>query len=710
MMNNVLPFVPRSGLAARASLNEFVNWAKSQIHLYDKPSDPVQWGAISWSRWGINNTRCSKLGKRNESLDSGMIDYVKAMLFEERVVNISEDNYRLNALRCLEKALLDINKEADIISVTAAIFDRATLISQEYNSESTAYSTSLQLKRICDKLIESGMVAKPFIWDPQVKEPKMTLRKSAENAEKKLPSFESIAALGDIFSSNPESSLDIMVTSAVAILLSQPSRVGELSYIKKDCFVTDRDEQGRSQLYMLWYSQKGFGANRKIIPDSMAEICKEAVGRIVDITNEAREYARWLEENPDDFPHHLGVPKKHLDAPLTMEEVCKCLMLSTKNHSPRNVFKVFIKKICTSKASSGLAREVAEDILSGFNEDDVSRVYVKGRLSGYEFNDTFVVTLRKLNLLVREKYLPKHFPYTDSKKVVKWKDALFCFRSGTFSVNKGKSEKPFGITGMCKHRLSTQLTGTQKKTQSIFERYGYSGVKVNTHAFRHLLNTVAQRGGLSQELIARWSGRLHESQNWVYNHVSPEEMADKLEVFLPQVVDSNILASIKTNVPIRMKDVGGFENRIVHRTEFGVCVHDYAQEPCAKFNNCLTCGEHICVKGDDVKLLNLKDERGYLRRSLVSFKKEAREETYGANTWLETTIEKLERCEQLIKVLEDPTIEDGALVKGVDNSWTAGCNALSIRGELGESKSGILPKNKDDDRLAELERILGLGD
>ena len=619
----------------------------------------------------------------------------------------------MNALRCLEIALLDITKQGDITAITGAVFDRACAIGQKLYSSSSAYRVSRKLKHISDHIHVSGIVAKPFIWEPQLRLPRETLKKSAENARKKLPSEESLMALGEIFHSKPELHIDIMTTSAVAIMLSQPSRIRELFYIKKDCFFTECDPEGREQLYMLWHSVKGFGANRKPIPDSMSDICKEAVNRVAEITQEAREYAKWLEDNPDLFPQHADVPNKALDAPLTLKESCDALMLSTENDSPRKTFKTFLTKIVQKKMSSVKSRKIAQKILDGYDTSKGTRYYVNGRLAEVEFNDTFNITLSTLNVLVREKYLPQHFPYSDDKRVTKWKDALFCFRTGSFLAADGNTGqlKPFGLTGCDSFRLNLQLTGSQKNTKSIFQRYGYTSLRVNSHAFRHFLNTGAQRAGMSQDVIARWSGRVDVSQNRVYNHMSTEEKAAEIDSYTPRLpaMSEKLLASLKTNTPISMRDLGDESDRIVHLTEFGVCIHDYAQEPCAKFNNCLTCGEHVCVKGDETKLANLKDEREYLRSGLEAFQREADEGTYGANTWLLTTMEKMERCDQLIQMLENPDIEDGALIKGVENGWTGGRNALAMRGELVEEDTNLIATDTQVDKLAELERLLGFG-
>lgn len=716
-MSNVSPFIPSSTLSAKRALNEYIYWAKSQIYLYDLPIDPMLWDALSWHHWGLKTTICTKLGSKSIAFDPDFINFAKAMLFDERAAKNKEGNIFLFSLRCLEAALLDCAQKADVTAATAAVFDRACVIANKhYSSHNTIYAISLGLKGISDYLNAMGFVATPFQWEPQIRGKRKTLESSAKSSVEKMPSDKALISLGEIFNTKPELPLDIMITSAVAIMLSHPSRVGELKYVEKDCLFTEKDVEGRDQLYMLWHSAKGFGANKKIIPDSMREICQEAVSRLFEVTQNPREYAKWLEENPDLFPSHRYVPEKKLDESLSVKEACDALMIfpgpeSSKGTTPRRALKKFLTRTVESREVPQLVRNAAQEILDGYDESYGVRVFVNGKLDRVDFNDEFCITLRKLNMLVRGKYLNEFFPYTDEKKVTKWKDALFCFYTGAFNPEKhGHKPKPFGLIGPVGSRITAQLSGSSKGVSSIFERYGYDGVRVNTHAFRHYLNTGAHRSNLSQDLIARWSGRVDISQNKVYNHMSEEEKADEIKFFTPQLASNgnDLLSSLKVNAPISMKDLGEDSDRIVHFTEFGVCVHDYAQEPCAKFNNCLTCSEHVCVKGDDKKLENLKDEKKYLLSSLESFQKESSEGTYGANTWLETTLEKIKRCDQLIDILENPDVESGAIIKGVENNWTASSNALAMNGEPVENKSRLISTDKEDEQVAELERLLGI--
>ncbi len=706
-MSNVIPFFPKAEKESQKALCKFVDWAKDQIRWYDLPSDPVIWEAESWFKWGLKNTRVSRLGCRNEFLCPNFVDFVKAYIFRESVLGHNAAATTMMALRCLEAAFLVMKKKADATMLTAAIFNKASALAEETFSGRSPYQVSLKLKRIHSFIQDSYIVARRFTWESQIKQPRLNLGACEIAAKKKLPSEESLLALGEIFNNHPEFIDDILVTSSVAIMLSHPCRIGELVSLKKDCLITELDANGRGQLYMLWYSEKGFGSNKKIIPDSVAEICKEAVSRVQAITEDAREYAKWLEENPNVFPVHEKVPLKGLDEPLSVEEICGALRLITsKRVKARAVVKRFLNSCLEGGKSSQKIKEMVGGWLEGFDSNG-KRVYEKG--TGFKglFSDTFNITLRDLNKLVRDRYLPKHFPYTDKNKITKYQDALYCFKNGAFMSTRLGAEKPFGMHQNLQGRISILLSGSGR-TISIFERHGYSGIKVNSHAFRHWLNTNAQRANLSQELIARWSGRIDVSQNRVYNHISPSEKATQLAQLTPHKgeINSDLLASLKANKPIKMESLGFDDQRIVHRTEFGVCIHDYSEEPCAKFNSCLSCGEHVCVKGDDAKLANLKEEREYLYKSLEGFRRGVDTGSYGAGTWLQTTMKNLERCDELIKILEAPEVGKGALIWGEDNGWTVGRNALAMRGELLVESSNLIASDVDKDIASELEMLL----
>lgn len=51
---------------------------------------------------------------------------------------------------------------------------------------------------------------------------------------------------------------------------------------------------------------------------------------------------------------------------------------------------------------------------------------------------------------------------------------------------------------------------------------------IRSHDFRRLLNTIGQRGGLSQLEVATWMGRRYTSDNANYDYWTSSEMAEEM--------------------------------------------------------------------------------------------------------------------------------------------------------------------------------------
>ena len=160
-----------------------------------------------------------------------------------------------------------------------------------------------------------------------------TLDQLEKDAEKKLPSDDALKALGEIFNHSELSDLDAVVTSACALMLAVPSRIGELADVPHDCLFYNEDEDGGKRMFLRWYAEK-VEAEEANLPKAVNAGMEPAVERALEllepITSKAREYAKWLEDNPDTFPPHNGVPNKGPDEPLTYAEMCSALMLSSK--------------------------------------------------------------------------------------------------------------------------------------------------------------------------------------------------------------------------------------------------------------------------------------------------------------------------------------------------------------------------------------------
>lgn len=726
--NNIVDFKPRSQLAAEAQLAAFIEWAIQTLPkgVPNRVHASIRWEDDSWHPHGVQSCSFTALGSTKtapKAMQAPFTEFAKAIAVYRRVYLQKKfiDEW-LGALKTLEVALFELTGTRDVTRVSAAVCDTAcNHMNRHWTKGNTAYGISKALEAIITLMRDKKLLKSDFRWTSPLKlKPTGTLKQQRADREQKLPNPEAIKALGEVFNNELTRPLDIVVTSASALLLSAPSRVGELADVELDCLVFKEDTQGNPRMFLRWYVEKKNQVMLKpVITPEMEPVVERAITLLKPITDEARAYAAWLEDHPDEFPPHEGLPSKGPDEPLTYTEVCAALKLSAGNGPRRRFNAKFLKGMEKQKALSPVARALLAEIRDGWDSSAGRRIFVKGRIESYEFDDRCVITLRKLNVLLREKYLPKDFPYTtpytEGKARVKYRDALFTVRTGAmaedsaFVVTHG-----FGVEIAANtKRMNTQLGGTNDPTKkSLFERYGYPGVKVNTHAFRHELNTQMHRAGLSQLLIDAFSGRT--TLGSVYNHETVEERTQRVADYHPQTKHSTAaqrLEKVKTNQPLNLIEVRelreGEQDRIIHLTPYGVCVHNFASEPCPKMGACLDCGRLGCVKGDDVKLSNLKEERDDLKRRLDKALDAQSRGLFGASESAKKLGEKLFKCEALIHTLENPELENGAIVWNADNGWTLTKNAAAMSGLI-EVK--LIEESQTQEALPSLNDVLALLD
>jgi len=732
LTNNIVDFKPKSQLAAEAQLAAFIEWAKQTLPkgIPSRVHSSICWEDGSWHKHGVQSCSFTALGSTKaapKAIQAPFTEFAKAiMVYRWVYLQKKSINDWLIALRGLEAALVELSGTRDVTQVSAAVCNKACEhLSRHWRKGDNAYASSKALEALITLMRAKKMLKTDFRWtSPLTRKPRGTLKQQKVDREQKLPNPEAIKALGEVFTNELTRPLDIVVTSACALLLSAPSRVGELADVELDCRVFKEDTHGNRRMFLRWYAEKINQVTLKpVVKPEMEPVVERVITLLKPITDEARAYAAWLEEHPDEFPPHEGLPPKGPDEPLTYAEACAALRLSVhESHNPRTTFQNgFLKPMERKKALSPAARALLAEIRDGLDASRGTRIYVKDKpgVQRVEFDDRCVITLRTLNVLLREKYLPKDFPYTtpytEGKARVKFRDALFTVRTGALAEDAGGTAVTHGFgveIAANPHRMKAQLATNDPARKSLFERHGYPGVKVNTHAFRHELNTRMQQAGLSQLLIDAFSGRT--TMGSVYNHETIEERTQGVAAYHPKTKNSTAaqrLNKVKTNQPLSLVDVRelseGEQDRIIHQTHLGVCVHDFASEPCPKMGACLDCGLLGCVKGDDVKLGNLREERDDLKLRLDKALDAQSRGVFGASESAKKLGEKLYKCEAFIQTLENPELENGAIVWNADNGWTLAKNAAAMWGLI---EVNAIEENQAQEALPSLDDVLALLD
>ena len=191
-----------------------------------------------------------------------------------------------------------------------------------------------------------------------------------------------------------------------------------------------------------------------------------------------------------------------------------------------------------------------------------------------------------------------------------------------------------------------------------------SPIRMNSHMFRHWLNTLAQAGGLDQALVARWSGRDDIGQNADYDHLSGIELAHRFRSMMGEGRVIGPLANLHTAK--QPADRARFRETVLataHVTEIGMCDLDWITSTCPEFHACQTCEFCLVVKGDTaarMRTAELRDETAWLLDRTIE---EVDDGTIGASNHAASQRRTIEALDRILAIHDDPDIPHGTLVQ-----------------------------------------------
>jgi hypothetical protein len=349
------------------------------------------------------------------------------------------------------------------------------------------------------------------------------------------------------------------------------------------------------------------------------------VKKLRDVTSEARKIAVWYEKNPTMIylPEHLEYLREKRW--LTQSEVSLVLFGESDPSISTNWCG-------TNKLAKRAGAFLFEDV----------QARVLGRL-------------------------PKNFPW--AQPGLKYSEALFIMRR--FELDAGLRTYACLVSYLPYNQIANRLVKSSSVAHTVFERFNLTeddgtAITLTSHQVRHYLNTLAQSNNVSQIDIAMWSGRADIGQNKAYDHTTPDQILSNTRDLA--VASNSPLFGGDLDIPkprvVAIRDtLGVLRNGTAHITDYGMCTHDYAMSPCEIHRDCLNCSELVCVKGDAVKTKNLRFVKDETEILLQEAEAAERSSTYGASRWVKHHRTTLEHCTQLLNILDNPTVEQGALVR-----------------------------------------------
>lgn len=535
----------------------------------------------------------------------------------------------MGALRLLEEALAR-NGRAGVHQATVETFDRAAAVARKNYEGTTAYRAGARLAELARFLDEHFLVERTLQWRHPFKRPEKYTSRIGERFERrreaKLPSQADLDALAEAFKHATEVQ-DRIITSGAAVMLGNPCRISELLTLPVECEITAPLRQGGSSYGLRWWPAKGAAPQVKWIPAAMIDVVRRAVKTIRELTEPARRIADWYERSPSTLylPERLaGLREKRY---LTHEEVGQLIGGSDG------------KEFCyRHRLKPGPA----------------------GRRVTVAFKDVERALLS---------YLPRGFPVLDAETGLRFSQALFIVRRSEFrSYSAGLYEC------MCQ-RVSPQafnaVLGAAAKFghSSVFSRLGLnrpdgSPIRFTSHQFRHYVDTLAQKGGMEQLHIAKWSGRSEVAQNAQYDHESGPELLARLHGALGDDARwKGPLAEQSRRSPVSRAEFSRLAIPTAHTTDLGICIHDFTMSPCQLHLDCLRCTELVCIKGHAGKTEAIRRRLVEARQLLNSAASAMSKEEYGADRWVAHHAETVQRLEALVSILDDPRVATGTAVQ-----------------------------------------------
>ncbi|MDO9144640.1 hypothetical protein [Rhodoferax sp.] len=650
-MSEVIFFQPRADLDAKRNLADFINHCRVNLTLYEDQ------GGFTVNKWYFKSAdrsyamAFSKYSEKNNPylinpLDEPFLTFAKAHVrYTQSLGEIKSVGSNMVVLRLLHDALLIIHDQVDILKTDGLVLQKVReLVDLRYSTSDKRYQFGQKLEQLYGFLRDKGFVPTLPVWvNPWRRGKSKAERTDSESRkwqETRCPSLHQMIAIADCFS-RATTREDQYWSSVLTFLMFAPSRGGELGSLTIDCL----HHADGGALGVRWYGEKGFGDTIKWVPEVMRPTVIEAHDRLLKIGEFARTAAKFAHDNPGIFYRHEscitppGFPEDHALSALAFAKAM--------NFSGAKIDLL---------EAGGAKRE--DDVR--WSVFDNSKWIRQLRTDG---NPTY----RRLAKFINDKYQGQDWPLM-SRVGRPVSEALLLVRDREF--HNDFEPYAFSWTLPSVDQINGQLTSrrdVKNPIKSIFQRFEIvdedgTDIELTSHQLRVWLSTNAERGGMDSWQLAKWAGRARIEDNRHYDLRTQSEREEQLRAIVLFTERPTALEAIKVNLPVSYQDLGLNRFGIADVTEYGMCTHDYAMSPCAKAGECMTCKEHVCIKGMPKTLDAIKRLEERVASQFEKAQADALEGAFGADRWATHLGWKLAHIRTQRQLLESDETPVGAIL------------------------------------------------
>lgn len=463
-----------------------------------------------------------------------------------------------------------------------------------------------------------------------------------KDAEKKLPNPGALEALADIYhrvTTAPEGEVPVLhqiYISAVAILPFTGLRPIELLTLPFDCEVEEdavgRGGHGKRYGLRYWAAKKrGTFPDIKWISPTAEPLVRECIGRIKQLTGAARRRAAILEADPDRVPLPPDLQRARV---LNVKTLCELLGYESgagvtripESELPKQKFPQFYKKKIFY-----YPREVEEYLL----RQRIKTLYTIRRDDGtvQKLSESLLITFTRLSI----------------------RSNLLC-QLLVEPINYKLLERFFSRAEARGHHTAFSLYGATPEEK---------GRSLNLNSCRHWLNHVAYKGGLEENLLARYFARETPQASRAYLHYTPPQVGEYVreEIRAGRVFGPVALTYWSLPEDLREDYLLG-QAGVAHFTPWGLCLRNFALKPCDKHLNCLNdCASFHSKKGDRREVDALQDLWAKTAALLKAAERAAAEGEPWAETWVFYNKRTLAKIEQVLAIHAGTEGEEGDAIR-----------------------------------------------
>jgi hypothetical protein len=580
-VSNIIPFVPKKSVQGQKALDALVEHYKKVM---EKPLDnpvmhrqsPWEWGNFKWEGLGrfMKHEYASRLGSTSKTLPLEMalhektLHELQALIMHGIACNLGKSRASvvgaLRALLLLEEVLRKRSKHgiADFSDVKASDLDDAGYLSMQSGKKDSTRSIPLMpAKRLLvnAQITQSSSVKNwvDSLRASQDSDYRVSALSLGGESDEKLPDMQAVQVTAEYFANQP--------------WLTRGEDTGEFDEDQRNIVVSS----GLAILSLTPCRIEELVKNLSVF--SLVRQPESRVGEVLGIS--------WYADKTD------------------MDNT-KWVPYTASGEFEAVVEEAFARLKYVSEGARALCRRWDSECPE-YDEAE----YLKAK---------------------REGRLPKGWPYFEPKLKLRYSDALFIhFKHQMHPISKTVKDQIAWVSrGNFKDWLRTrpmknQWTGEPITSKGFFDRIGHAGLNLvpddyNSHSFRHMVNTAARLGGMSEFDVNMWSHRKKAGQGEVYNHTTGEQRRNlivhgshKAKELAPEERLEQIRHGVpmtRANLGIRFDIIGNSHGGFTFQHPLGNCIHNYLEGPCERDMDCALCPENANCKGDKRSLKNLKEE------------------------------------------------------------------------------------------------------